>query len=146
MGIATVTTNEREATSDGLIPKMWMRLRREDILNRVPNRLDRSIVAVYCNYENHRNGSYKYVLGAKVAPTAFIPRGMVVQTVEPGTYARYSVHGAQPPVVDLWKRIWSDEMPGGLERAYRTDFEVHPAGPTESAGPSTLEIYIGLTQ
>ncbi len=146
MGIATVTTNEREATSDGLIPRMWMRLRREDIIERVPNRLDKSVIAVYCDYQNGRKGSYKYVLGAKVAPTKFVPRGMVAQIVEPGTYARYSARGAPPPVVDLWKRIWSDEGPGGLERAYRTDFEVHPAGLKENGEPSTLDIYVGLAQ
>ena len=146
MGISTVTTNEREATSDGLIPRMWARLRTEDILERVPNRIDNSIIVVYCDYENGRKASYKYVLGAKVGPTKFVPRGMVIQAVQSGPYVRYSAQGSPPPIVDLWKRIWSDEKPGGLERAYRTDFEVHPAGLAENAGPSRVDVYIGLTR
>jgi predicted transcriptional regulator YdeE len=145
MGISTVTTNEREASPDGLIGKMWARLRSEDILKRIPNRNENSIIAVYCDYENVRKGSYKYVLGAAVNPTRFVPRGMVTQTIQAGTYARYTAQGTAPPVVvELWKRIWSDEKPGGLERAYKTDYEVYPQGPVENASKSRVNIYIGL--
>ncbi|MBV8070595.1 MAG: effector binding domain-containing protein [Acidobacteriaceae bacterium] len=146
MGIFTVTTNERESSPEALIPRMWARLRTEDILGRIPNRLDNEIIAVYCDYENGRKGSYKYVLGARVSPTKFVPRGMVIQTVEGGTYARYNAEGAPPPVVELWKQIWSDEKPGGLERAYHTDYEVHPAGLAENASRSRIDIYIELAK
>jgi predicted transcriptional regulator YdeE len=146
MGISTVTTNKREATSDGLIPRMWARLRTENILDHIPNRIDNSIIAVYCDYENGRKASYRYVLGTKVGPTKFIPREMVVQTVQSGPYVRYSAQGSPPPVVDLWKRIWADEKPGVLAREYRTDFEVHPAGLRENTAESRVDIYIGLVR
>lgn len=146
MGISTVTTNEREASSDALIPRMWARLRSEDILNRLPNRKDGGVIAVYCDYENGRRGSYRYVLGAKVSPTKFVPRGMVIQMIQPGTYARYTAQGTPPPIVDLWKRIWSDEKPGEFERAYKTDYEVHPQGLSENTAQSRVEIYIGVAR
>lgn len=145
IGISAVTTNEREASSDGLIPRMWARLRSEDVLNRVPNRQSKSVIAVYCDYENGRKGSYRYVLGTAVAPTKFIPRGMVAQTIEAGTYDRYSGEGT-PQAVEIWKRIWSDEKPGGLVRAYKTDYEVYPQGLTESTSKPRVEIYIGLAR
>jgi predicted transcriptional regulator YdeE len=145
MGISTITTNEREATPDGLIPKMWARLRSEDILNRIPNRKDNSIIAVYSNYENGRKASYRYTLGAAVNPTRFVPRGMVTQTIHAGAYTRYTAQRTAPSaVVDLWKRIWSDEKPGGLERAYKTDYEVYPQGLIENTSKSRIDIYIGL--
>lgn len=146
IGISTVTTNAREATANGLIPKMWARLRSEDVLNRVPNRKSRSVIAVYCNYENGRSGSYRYILGAAAASTKFIPRGMVAQTIQAGTYARYSGEAVPQAVVELWKRIWSDEKPGGLVRAYKTDYEAYPQGLAESTSKPRVEIYIALAK
>lgn len=145
IGISTVTTNEREAGPDALIPRMWARLRREDTLNRVPNRKGNSIIAVYCDYENGRKASYKYILGTAAAPTRFIPHGMVAQTIQAGAYARYTAQGGPMAVVELWKRIWSDEKPGGLERAYKTDYEVYPQS-AESGPASRVDIFIGLSK
>src|SRR5664279_2489033 len=67
IGISVTTNNSVEANADGQIPKLWQRLFMEGVLNRIPDRTDEAIVAVYTKYASDENGDYTYVLGAKVA-------------------------------------------------------------------------------
>ncbi len=143
-GIQTRTSNARETTTDALIPAMWARLMNENLLSRIPKRVDSRVIALYTDYESDKNGLYTYVLGAKVSSVKDLPPGMTWRTVESGTYAMFTAQGGPPPqmVVDLWKRIWSLEKPGSLHRAYKTDFEVH-YGPADPA-KAQVDVYVGL--
>lgn len=145
IGIESRTTNAQEA-SDSAIGKLWGRLATEDLLSRIPHRVDTHIVAVYSDYESDKDGPYTYTLGAKVSSTHDVPAGMVSKKVLSGDYAMFTAQGGPPPqmTVDLWKRIWSLEKPGPLHRAYKTDFEVHYNG-LEAHPPDThIDIYIGV--
>ncbi len=148
IGISTRTTNARETTKDAVIPKMWARLHEEDVLTRIPNRVDAHVIAVYCDYENGKDGLYNYVLGAKAKPTKSIPPGMVAQKIVPGEYAVFTDKGGPPPqmIVNLWKQIWSLEKPGQLERAYQTDYEVYYGDLRPNPPNAHVAIYIGLAR
>src|SRR5450755_181744 len=50
IGTEARTNNTQESGGNGAIPKQWQRLFMEDTLNRIPDRVDRSIVAVYTKY------------------------------------------------------------------------------------------------
>jgi predicted transcriptional regulator YdeE len=144
-GISVRTSNARETTTEAEIPKLWQHLYGENALARIPHRIDDRVVALYTDYENGKDGMYTYILGAKVSSTKDLPAEFVARDVVSGQYAMFSEQGGPPPemTVNLWKRIWSLEKPGGLERAYKTDFEVH-YGEAEDVAKSHVDIYIGL--
>jgi predicted transcriptional regulator YdeE len=146
-GMMTRTSNAIETTSDAKIPGMWQRLYGESVLARIPHRVDDRVVALYTDYENGKEGIYTYILGAKVSTTKDLPADLIGRDVASGEYAMFTEQGGPPPqmTVDLWKHIWSLEKPGGLERAYKTDFEVH-YGEAQDPAKSHVDIYIGLTK
>ena len=144
-GLSVRTNNAKEATPEGEIGKLWQRLSSEKFLARIPNRVDDHVVALYTDYENGKDGMYTYVLGAKVSSKKDLPAGFVARQVAAGQYAMFTEQGGPPPqmTVNLWKRIWSLEKPGVLDRAYKTDYEEH-YGPADDPSKSHVDIYIGL--
>lgn len=146
VGIQARTSNAQESGPDAAIPKLWERLRSENLLNQIPKRVDSRIVALYTDYESDKDGPYTYVLGAKVSSAKGVPPGMVSRRVDSGTYAMFTAEGGPGAqmVVDLWKRIWSLEKPGPLHRSYKTDYEVHYGGMAGDADQSHVDIYVGL--
>ncbi len=146
VGIEGRTSNAREMSGDGVIPKMWARLRDEDLLTRIPKRVDARVVALYTDYESDKDGPYTYILGAKVSSDKDLPAGMVSRKVPSGTYAMFTAQGGQPAQmgVDLWKRIWSLEKPGTLHRAYKTDYEVHYGAWPDDQAAAQVDVYVGV--
>src|ERR1035441_2161819 len=90
IGIEARTNNSQESTGSGAIPKQWQRLFMENLLGRIPDRIDQSIVAVYSNYASDWNGDYTYTLGAKVKPGTKAPEGMVAKNIPTGKYAEFT--------------------------------------------------------
>jgi predicted transcriptional regulator YdeE len=144
-GMSIRTSNAREMTTDAEIPKLWQRLSSENYLLRIPNRVDDRVIALYMDYENGKDGTYTYVLGAKVSSKKNLPAEFVAREVASGQYAMFTEQGGPPPemTVNLWKRIWSLEKPGGLQRAYKTDYEVH-YGDAQDPARSHVDVYVGL--
>jgi predicted transcriptional regulator YdeE len=139
IGIGARTTNQREMSGQGTIEGLWGRLIKDKLLERIPNRGDDRIVAVYSDYENDRDGEYSYLLGAKVRTAEEVPDGMISRQVGPGEYAMFRAKGGPvvEMVVGIWKKIWALETDQKLERAYRTDFEVY-------SPDALVDIYVGL--
>lgn len=140
IGIEARTTNAREMSGQGAIGPLWGRFLKDGLLERIPNRVDDRIVAVYSGYENGKDSEYNYLLGAKVEAVKDVPEGMASRQVMAGEYATFSARGRPPAemVVDIWRQIWSLETGQKIERAFRTDFEMH------DNGPNSVDVYIGL--
>jgi predicted transcriptional regulator YdeE len=148
IGIAASTSNAKEASPDAIIGKQWRRFMSEDLINKIPNRVDQTIYAVYTDYTSDSNGQYTVILGAKVRPipNPTIPDGMVIKTVPPGRYAVFTSDRGPVVkiVVDTWKQIWAyyRSLQNG-QRAYQADFEVYDQ---RAANPNNaqVDIYVGL--
>ena len=145
IGIAVQTNNATEANADGQIPKLWQRLFMEGVLNRIPDRTDESILAVYTKYATDQNGDYTYVLGAKVEPGTKAPEGMVAVKVPAGKYLEFvSAKGPGQEVLPVvWTQIYGYfQGPGAPKRAFKTDFERYD-GPFD---PNAMQahIFIGV--
>ncbi len=143
VGLEARTSNAREMTPNGVIPKLWTRSMKEGSVEKIPNRVSSDTIVLYTNYQSDHNGEYTYVLGAKVASPQDVPAGMSVHRVPAGEYARFSAPDGSSPsvIVGLWQHIWSLEDSGQLARAYRTDYEVHH--PLQD-GKTPLDVYVGL--
>jgi predicted transcriptional regulator YdeE len=145
IGIEVRTNNTQEATSGGAIPQQWQRLYMEGILDKVPDRIDQSVVAVYTKYASDWNGDYTYILGARVKPGTKAPAGMVSVSVPTGKYVEFvSARGPAPQVVpNLWKEIWTYfHEPGNPARDYKADFEAYH----DMSDPNNVQmrIFIGV--
>jgi predicted transcriptional regulator YdeE len=146
VGISARTNNATEAGPDGAIPKLWQRVMQEHVLDRIPQKTDPNLYAVYTDYASDANGDYTLVLGAKVRPETNPPAGMTSKSVPAGRYAVFTSERGPVAkvVVETWKRIWAYyQLPANGHRAYGADFEVYDQ---RAADPNNaqVEIYIGV--
>ena len=145
IGIEARTNNSQESTGGGAIPKQWQRLFMENLLGRIPDRIDQSIVAVYSNYASDWNGDYTYALGARVKPRSKSPEGMVAKNIPGGKFLEFTSKRGRPELVvpDMWKEVWAYfQVPGNPTRAYGTDFEIYD----DLSDPSNVQVklYVGV--
>jgi predicted transcriptional regulator YdeE len=148
IGVAASTNNAKEGGPDAIIGKQWHSFMSQGLVNKIPDRVDQSIVVVYTDYSNEAYGEYTFILGAKVKPlpNPVVPEGMVVKTVPAGRYAVFtSARGRSAKVVpEAWKQIWAYyQNPAHGQRAFQADFEVYEQN---AADPNNaqVDIYIGL--
>jgi predicted transcriptional regulator YdeE len=147
IGIEARTTNAKEASSDGIIPKQWQKFFQDETLERIPHKTDQNIYAIYTDYASDRNGEYSYVIGCKVNDKSNVPAGMVLKTIPAGNYAMVTSQTGPVAkvIVAAWQQIWAleDNASLGGKRAYRADFEIYDQ---RAANPqnSQVDIYVGL--
>ena len=147
VGIEVRTSNAKEMTGEGAIPKQWQKFFQDGIQQKIPDKVDGTIYAVYTDYASDRNGEYSFVIGVKVNPNATVPAGMALRKVPAGDYAVLtSDKGPVSKVVPAaWQQIWSleDKHQLGGPRAYRADFEVYDQRAADSQS-SQVDVYIGV--
>jgi len=147
IGIQARTSNADEMTGDGAIPKQWARFFKEGIADKIPNKVDSTIYAVYTDYVSDRNGEYDFIIGMKVSSVSDVPPGMVAKKVPRGKYAVVtSEKGPAAHVVpQAWQRVWSleDNKQLGGPRAYKADFEVYDQR-SQNPQDSQVDLYVGL--
>jgi predicted transcriptional regulator YdeE len=147
IGIQVRTSNAKEMTGQGDIPKQWSRFYKEGMADKIPNKLDSTIYAVYTNYASDYNGEYDFIIGMKVSSASDVPPGMVVNKIPNGRFAVItSAKGpAEQVVPQTWQRVYSlDERKHlGGARAYKADFEVYDQRSQDPQG-ALVDLYIGL--
>jgi predicted transcriptional regulator YdeE len=133
VGVASRTSNAREMTPDGVIPKLWEQMARQ------------ATIALYTEYETDEHGEYTFVLGGKSGSATGIPEGLTLKTVPSGRYAVFtSARGpVQKVVIETWLRIWSELPSAGNLRSYLADFEVYNERASDPAS-AVVEIYVGV--
>src|SRR5258708_3469909 len=62
IGIEARTTNAKEATAEGMIPRQWQRFFQEGILEKIPNTIGGNIYAVHTDYPSDPNADSDFVL------------------------------------------------------------------------------------
>ena len=147
VGIQVRTTNGKEATGAGEIPKLWQKFFQDGIQQKISDRVDGTIYAVYTDYASDRNGEYSFVIGLRVPPTSTAPAGLVLKKISAGDYAVItSDKGPVSKVVPaVWQRIWAweDQARLGGARAYRADFELYNERAADPQN-SQVDVYVGI--
>ncbi|MEJ5049481.1 GyrI-like domain-containing protein [Chryseobacterium culicis] len=136
IGISVRTTNENgQAGKD--IPVLWEKMISEDILNAIPNKVDRTIYSIYTDYEKDHTRPYTTVLGCKVENLDTIPEGMVGYSFEGGAYVKFTAKGdlSKDLVINEWMEIWQMD----LGRIFTADFEIYGE---KAQNPSDAEVDI----
>ena len=147
IGIEARTSGEQEMYGDGQIAGLWQRFYQEHILEKIPNKTDENVYAVYTDYSRDRMGAYTVVIGAKVAGKAQAPAGMVRKTLPAAQYAVLtSEKGPADAVIPAaWQRLWAleDKDQLGGKRAYKSDYEIYAPGNTDPQN-TQADLHIGL--
>ena len=136
IGISVRTTNEnQQAATD--IGALWNTFMTENILAKIPNKIDNTIYSVYTDYESDYTKPYTTILGCKVKNLDTIPEGMVAISIDGGTYTEFLSKGnlTEGVVFNEWLKIWKMD----LNRKYTTDFEVYDE---RAQNPTDAEVAI----
>lgn len=147
VGIEARTSGERELSGDGEIPGLWQRFAREHVLDKIPNKADKNVYALYTDYSRDRVGEYTVVIGARVKDKPQIPAGMIAMTVAAGQYTVLTSETgpAESVIPSAWQKVWAreDKDTLGGTRAYKCDFELYDEHQTD---PQNLhaDLYVGL--
>ena len=147
VGIEVRTSNAKEMTGEGAIPKQWQKFFQDGIQQKIHDKVDGTTYAVYTDYASDRNGEYSFVIGVKVNPGVMVPAGVVLKEIPSGEYA--VITSDEGPVGNVvpaaWQQIWSLEDKHQLEgaRAYGADFEVYDQRAADPRN-SQVDVYVGV--
>jgi predicted transcriptional regulator YdeE len=142
VGIEARTSNAAEMSFEGVIPDLWNRFMHEGLAEKIPDRADDNVMALYTDYESDDTAMYTIVLGAKVNAVGELPEGVIAKQVPASSYSVFeSPRGPLARIVfETWEQIWKDKT---LDRSYKADFEVYgPAASNPRDGQ--IEIYVGI--
>lgn len=141
VGIATATTNAREATpATASIPELWGRFMGESLADHISNRVpDDRMFGVYTDYESDHRGCYTNAVTVEVSDASAPPDGMTGFVLPAGTYLVFDCIGEMPAaVVSGWQDVWHYFDSSRMQRAYTADFEVYDRG--------AVSIYIAILE
>ncbi len=142
VGIAVRTTNENgQATKD--IAQLWQQFLSDNILDKIPHKVNNEIYSVYTDYEGDHTKPYTTIIGCKVENLTDTPKGMIGKSFDGGEYIKTSAKGdlMQGLIVDHWSTIFKME----LNRNYVADFEIFGE---KAQDPSNAEVdfYVGIAE
>lgn len=122
IGIKIRTTNKNGQSAKD-IGSLWAKFLSENIADKIPNKIDRSILSIYTNYQGDYTQPYDTILDCKVSSLNEIPKEMIGQEFNGGEYVKYVSKGSlnKGIVYQTWDKIWKSD----LNRAYTADFEVY---------------------
>ena len=121
IGLSVKTTNaEGKGAQD--IASLWQKFMYENILEKIPNKVDPTIYSIYTDYEGDYTQPYLTLLGCKVKSLDEVPEGLTAKSFDGGSYIKMTAKGdmSQGLVINQWTKIWNMD----LDRAYTADFEV----------------------
>lgn len=121
IGLAVRTTNENGRSGHD-IPALWNRFFAENIISKIPGKVEGTIYFLYTDYEKDHTTPYSTIIGCKVKNLNSIPEGLVGKHVKGGHYRKFTAKGriSDGVIFNEWVAIWNS----GIKRAYTTDIEV----------------------
>lgn len=147
IGIEGRTSGEKEMSAGGIIPGMWQKFYMEGIIEKIPNKADERLYAVYTDFAGDRKGEYTVVIGARVKDKTQPPAGMVLKTIPSGKYAVLSSEkGTVYEVIPAaWMKIAAleDKDQLGGKRAYKADYEVYTSAAIDPQN-AQADLYVSL--
>ena len=141
IGIAVRTTNENGKSAKD-ISALWQQFMDENVLSKIPKKIDNTVYSLYTNYESDHMHPYTTIIGCKVDNIDAVPKGMVGQAFDGGNYLKMTISGnlAEDLVINQWLKIW--EMID-LDRTYTVDFDVF-GEKAQNPSDAEIDIFVGI--
>jgi predicted transcriptional regulator YdeE len=135
IGISVKTSNEHFQKE--VLP-LRDKFLHEKLAEKIPNRLNQSILCVYTDYEGDHTKPFTWLIGCEVSDLKVIPEGMVGVEIPASSYAVFTAAGSFPEsMMVAWTSIWKSDV----KRSYTTDFEVYSPDFDPQKNPK-VKIYI----
>ncbi len=143
IGKPVTTTNEAEMKGEGVILSQRQSFYRDRMLEKIPNKKNSNILAVYTDYESDETGSYTFALGTEVTNIDDVPNGMKSYSIPECNYMVFTTRKGpiQEIIVEAWQYIW--EWSKTNKRAFLTDFELYDERCNDPEN-SQVDIYISI--
>ncbi len=140
IGITVRTTNQNNQGAED-IGELFNKFLSENLMTKIPNRVENDIYSVYTDYESDHTGHYTTLLGCKVSSLDNIPPGMVGKSICGGTYTTFVAKGdlSKGVVAKEWMKIWDS----GIKRAYSADYEIY-GEKAQNPKDAEVPIYIAI--
>jgi len=144
VGISMRTTN-KQAIEEGTIQQLWQQLLDQDILFKIPNKVNNSVMALYYDYASDKDGEYTLLIGAQVSSLDDVPEDLTTLHVPATKRAVFlSDFGALNCIVfNLWQKIWKQEEHNEIDRAYKIDYEIYDER-SHNQAEALVEIHISV--
>jgi predicted transcriptional regulator YdeE len=137
IGLELRTNNEECSLA---MPAHKDRFFKENILSKIPNKIDGNILALYTDYEGDYTKPYSWILGCEVSSLDEVPEGLIGKVIPESKYAVFTTQGEFPHgLVAVWQDIWKS----GLQRLYTSDFEVYQRDFDPQRNPE-VKVYIAM--
>lgn len=137
IGLELRTNNEECSLA---MPKHKEQFFRENIVSKIPNKINADILALYTNYAGDHTKPYSWILGCEVSHLEQVPEELVGKVIPQSSYAVFTTQGEFPQgLIAVWQDIWKTE----LSRLYTSDFEIYPSDFDPQENPE-VKVYIAI--
>jgi predicted transcriptional regulator YdeE len=140
-----ITTNNKDAMEKGTIGMAWEHFFEKGIFNKVPNKLDERIYAVYTNFEewfseDSVNKNYDLIIGCKTSDPDGMAKWLNEVEIPEQNYSKYVAIWELPySVVNTWEEIWKSDV----KKNNTVDFEVYGYN-SQKGDDSEVDIYLWM--
>lgn len=122
------------------MPAHKERFFKENILSKIPHKINGNVLALYTDYEGDYTKPYSWILGCEVSHLDEVPEGLVGKVIPQSKYAVFTTQGEFPEgLIAAWQDIWNS----GLNRLYSSDFEVYRSDFDPQRNPE-VKVYIAI--
>lgn len=143
VGIST-RTNNLDGNAVNELGKLWEYFIKNNIVDKIPHKVNNDIYAIYTDYESDYRGEYTYLIGCEVRFIDNIPPDFEGRVFKRQQEKHYIAKGELPhAVADTWKDIWSTN--GQLNRLYDYDYERY-SEKSHRGADSIVDIYVGVKE
>jgi len=138
-----IRTSNKEAFEQGTIWGAWEHFFTKGIFDKVDNKMDDRIYAVYSNFEegfeeDTMNKEYDLIIGCKTSDTTGLLKWLSAVDIPEQNYAKHIAIGELPwSVVTTWEEIWNSD----IKKNNTVDFEVYGYN-SQKWKDSEVDIYI----
>lgn len=137
IGLELRTNNEECSIA---MPAHQAKFFKENIISKIPNKVNGDILALYTDYEGDYTQAYSWILGCEVSSLDEIPDELVGKKIPQSKYAVFTTEGEFPQgLIAAWHEIWNSN----LDRLYTSDFEVYRSNFDPLNNPK-VKIYIAI--
>jgi len=122
VGISTRTSNQNgKAAKD--IPALWQKFMTDNISEKVSNKIDETIYALYSDYEGDHTLPYTITIGYNAVNLDHISEDLTVKIVPQANYVKFIAKGnlTKDAVINKWMEIWNMN----LQRSFTNDLEIY---------------------
>jgi predicted transcriptional regulator YdeE len=136
----SVRTSNKNGQSKKDISALWSQFMSENMVAKIPDKVNENIYCIYTDYESDFMGPYTTILGYEVSSIGNLPEGLIAKTIPVCIYRPFISIGKLPDsVLKTWKYIWES----GIKRKYLADFDIYPPD-AFSAGNPVVETYLSV--